>query len=162
MARGGVKITDRDQGLAALKKRVFGIGQPVISVGILEKDGATPKKEEDGDSDLTVLEVAIWNEFGTDKIPSRSFIRAWFDENRDRAREMLRRLMVSVVEGKRTKHQVLELLGQTFVAEIQARISAGIPPENALSTVAHKGSSKPLIATGQLRSSISYEVGEKK
>lgn len=162
MAREGVKITDRDQGLEALKRRVFGVGRPVISVGILEKDGAKPKKEEDGDaSDLTVLEVAIWNEFGTDKIPSRSFIRAWFDENRDRAHEMLRRMMVSVVEGKRTKEQVLELLGQKFVAEIQARIAAGILPENAPSTVARKGSSKPLIATGQLRSSISYEVGEK-
>ncbi len=156
MARG-VKITDADKGYRELVKRVYGVGQPVISVGILAKDGAQPKE---GDDDLTLLQVAIWNEFGTDNIPARSFIRSWFDENRDRVREMLRRTMELVVAGRLTKEQALERVAQKCVGEIQARISAGIAPPNAESTIAKKGSSTPLIDTGQLRSSVSYEITE--
>lgn len=165
----GVKIFSHDYGYKELVRRVYGIQKPKISVGILEKDGA---QEHKGEHDLTVLEVAIWNEFGVDaegvdkngkpyhvKIPPRSFIRAWVDENQERIREAMHRLMESVVAGKRTKEEALELLGQWCVGQIQARIAQGIPPPNAPSTIAAKGSATtPLINTGQLRSSVSYRV----
>jgi hypothetical protein len=127
---------------------------PVITVGILAEAG----KEAHVDDSLTVLEVAVFNEFGTDRIPERSFIRAWFDENESRLRTALSRMMVSVIAGKRTKEQALELLAQTCVGQIQKRIANGISPPNADSTIDRKGSDKPLVDTGQLRSSISYRV----
>jgi hypothetical protein len=112
-----------------------------------------------GDSALaTVLEVAIFNEFGTNSIPARSFLRAWFDENREKIGTTAAKLMKSVVKGERTRDEVLELLGQWAVGQIQLRISAGIGPPNAASTVAQKGSSKPLIDSGVLRSSVTYRV----
>jgi hypothetical protein len=144
---------DRDNGYRALVRRVYGVKAPTIKVGILSSDGE--KKYEDA---VTVLEVAVWNEFGTDQTPERSFIRAWFDENEGRLREAMRRMMVSVVAGKRTKEQALEILAQRCVGEIQKRIAAGINPPNAESTIERKGSDKPLVDTGQLRSSISYRV----
>jgi hypothetical protein len=66
--------------------------------------------------------------------------------------------MRTVIEGKRTSDQVLEILGQRAVGQIQERIASGIAPANAPSTVAKKGSSTPLIDTGVLRSSITYQV----
>lgn len=146
---------DIDQGYKELVRRVFDLKSPKVAVGIFEADGA---QEHDGERGTTVLDVAVWNEFGTDTIPERSFLRGWFDENIDRAREAMRRLMVQVVEGKITKSRALDLFGLWVQAEIQKRIAQGIPPPNAPSTIENKGSSKPLIDTGQLRSSITYGV----
>jgi hypothetical protein len=153
------EVKDVDHGYQALVKRVFGLeGKPKIQVGIFEAAGA--KSYEDA---VTVLEVAIWNEFGTDTIPERSFIRAWFDENEEKCREAVRRMLVAVLEGKYQPEQALELVAQRFVGEIQKRMALGIPPPNSPATVARKGSATPLIDTGQLRSSVTYRVyGAKK
>lgn len=147
------KFKDTDNGYNDLVKRLFAGDKPTVAVGIFEKEGAATT----GDG-TTIIEVATWQEFGTEEIPERSFLRAWFDENIDKAGEALRRLMVSVVQGKRTKEQALELFGAWLQGQIQARISAGISPPNAESTIAKKGSSTPLIDKGQLRSSITFKV----
>ncbi len=146
-------VRDVDHGYAKLVENVFGIEKPKITVGIFEVAGASTYS--DG---VTLLEVAIYNEFGTDKIPERSFIRAWFDENESKCKEAVRVMLVAVLAGKYTKEQALEMLAQRFVGEIQKRIAAGIPPENAPATIAAKGSSTPLIDKGQLRSGITYKV----
>jgi hypothetical protein len=153
MARG---VKDKDKGYRDLVKRLYGIKAPKIEVGIFEQDGAFVYA--DGSTAVTVLDVAMWNEFGTGQIPERSFLRAWFDENQDKCRELVRRLLESVIAGTRTKEQALELLGVTFVGQIQKRIADGISPANAPATIARKGSDKPLIDTGQLRSSVTHRV----
>lgn len=144
---------DVDNGYKALVERIYGLKKSKVAVGIFEADGGQPH----GDG-VTVADVAAWNEFGTDTIPERSFLRAWFDENIARAQEALHRLMVRVVEGKLTKEQALEQFGLWVQGEVQKRIAQGIPPPNAQSTIDAKGSSKPLIDTGQLRSSVTFGV----
>lgn len=179
-------VRDVDHGYDDLVKRVFGFGKPTISTGILEKDGARPKEIKPQakhlrgadlgeifgidlestptravtDQSVTLVEVACANEFGTDRVPARSFIRDWYDEALPTIREKLRNLMIEVVRGNRTRDQALELLAQWCVGSIQARIAAGIAPANADSTIARKGSSTPLIDTGQLRSAISYRIDQ--
>lgn len=149
-------IRDVDKGYDALVKRFYALDDaPAIDVGVLEAEGS---KDHEGGGGVTVLDVAIWNEFGTEDIPERSFLRAWFDENVTKARELVRRLLENVVVGKRKLAEVPEVLGATFVGQIQKRISAGIAPENAPSTIAQKGSDKPLINKGQLRSSITHRA----
>ncbi len=150
-------VKDTDHGYKGLLNRVYGTATPpTIKVGILARDG-----DAEYDDGVSVLEVAVWNEFGTDRIPERSFIRAWFDENRDRCRTAMRKMLEAVVTGKYTREQAVELVAQRFVGEIQKRMSRGIPPANVQSTIEAKGSDKPLINTGQLRSAISYEVDGK-
>lgn len=151
-----MSIRDKDRGYKELVRRVYGLKSPVIKVGVLKDDGA-----EEYDDGLRVIQVAIWNEFGAGHVPERSFIRAWFDENQAKCRAAFKRLMTAVVAGKYTKSQALELLAQRFVGEIQKRMAQGVPPPNAPSTIRQKGSDKPLIDTGQLRSSISYSIDGK-
>ncbi len=149
----GAKVKDIDKGYTRLVKAVFGLKKPKISVGVFSS-------ETEHDSTLSVLDVAIINEFGLG-VPERSFLRAWFDQNEDRSREMVRVMMASVLQGKRTKEQALQILATKFVSEIQQRIANkgnGDYPANAPSTVAKKGSSTPLIDVGQLRSSISWKI----
>ena len=147
-------VRDTDRGYKALVDRVYAIRKPKISVGITETSGAAM------DGNLTVLDIAIINEFGLGNVPERSFLRAWFDENEPRTRQMVVAMMTSVIAGKRTKEQAIKLLALRFVAEIQARIVAGIAPANAPSTIKAKGSSTPLIDKGILRSSISFRIEE--
>jgi hypothetical protein len=149
---GHIEVKDEDHGYRELVKRVFGLHTEArIDVGILED-------EAHGDDAITMLELGTIHEFGTDTIPERSFIRAWFDEEEPELRIKFAELMKSVVEGKRTKDEILELMGLYCVGRIQARMSEGVPPPNAPSTVARKHSSTPLIDTGILRSSVSYRV----
>jgi hypothetical protein len=162
-------------------KRVFEFEHPTITVGIHAKEGAEIKNDpppvskdflfkligskgkDKGTKNargITVLDVANWMEFGTATVPARSFIRAWFDENKERANRTLVALLWSVIDGKLTKAQMLAVLGLRFVAQIQLRISDGIPPPLKQATIDRKGSSVPLISTGQLRSSITHRVYE--
>ena len=148
-----VKITDMDHGYKVLMESVAGLSEPTsIAVGVLERDAQT----EDGA--VTVLDVGMWNEFGTVGIPSRSFIRDWVDGNRKRAQGILKKLLQRVIAGQLTEDAALEQFGAWAKGEIQTRIARGVPPPNAASTVKRKGSSTPLIDTEVLRSSIDYEV----
>lgn len=148
------KVKDVDRGYKDLLERAKMHG--VIKVGILTADA-----DKAYDDAVTVLQVAMWNEFGTEHIPERSFLRAWFDENESKCREAVKRMASSVLAGKYKPEQALQLVAQRFVGEIQKRMAQGVPPPNAASTIARKGSDKPLIDTGQLRSSISYVVEPK-
>lgn len=154
-------VTSRDRGYNALVKRAIGMHPVTIAAGILAKDGESAKKGTDA---LTLIQVAVWNEFGTsdERVPERSFIRAWFDEQEPDLRAKLTILMRQVVAGKLTREQALDQMGLYCVGAIQKRMAEGVGPANAPSTVKAKGSSTPLVDTGQLRSSISFEVREGK
>jgi len=146
-------VESRDHGAKAVldAARRLGAGGVVLRVGVLE-----------GDADhggVTVGEVAAFHEFGTATIPQRSFIRAWYDENLEANKTIWRAVMARAMRGEITREQGLNQLGALFVGQIQKRIADGIPPELAESTIRQKGSSVPLIDTGQLRSSITYQVG---
>lgn len=149
------RLTDTDHGYKELVARVFGMGRPKITVGVHAQEGSEAHEGEDG---TTLADVATWNEFGAGTVPERSFLRAWFDENQERIKEVIKRLLADVIAGKITEDVALERLGLWMQADIQKRIANSIPPPNAASTVAAKGSSTPLINKGQLRSGITFKV----
>lgn len=143
-------VKDTDKGYRKLVETVFKMGAPSVSVGIF--DTAT------GDNGESIVDIASWQEFGTVDIPERSFLRAWFDANEQLARDRLANLLGKVLEGKLTKQQALQLFGLWVQGEIQKMISNGIEPALDPETVKRKGSSVPLINTGQLRTSITFKV----
>lgn len=150
------KIRDTDKGFQAFLERAREASKGAgVSVGVHAAEGA--EAEEGG---LTVLDVAIFNEFGLG-VPERSFLRAWIDENTAVNTELLRRAAVMALKGGKTLPQALELLGMKFAGGIQSRIAQGISPANAPATIAKKGSSTPLIETGQLRQAITHLVRDK-
>ena len=156
----GVQVQDVDRGLKAILKAVFGMkrNRPSVAVGITAANGAS---SQDG---VTALDKGIWNEFGTQKrsggwhVPPRSFVRAWFDENRAQAHRKLAGLMRQVLAGKIDEEKAFDRFGVWCTASMKDRIKRQVPPPNAESTVDRKGSSTPLIDTGHLRSAISYET----
>jgi hypothetical protein len=132
-----------------------------ITVGVHADAGAEghrPANDTGAGRAVTVADVATWNEFGTGSIPQRSFIRAWFDESQDFIRETLRSQMALVAQGKLTADKAAERVALACEGSMKKRISRGVPPPNAAETIRRKGSSKPLINTGQLRNAIRGKV----
>lgn len=151
------KITTRDQGYTKTLRLLRQAGLS-LTLGVQGPQAAAEHRDPDGaSSGLTVGELAAIHELGLG-VPERSWLRAWFEENHKRVVEDLRTGLVQVVAGRMTVDQLGEVLGVRYVGDIQARISNGIPPPLADSTIARKGSSVPLIDTGQLRSAITYVV----
>ena len=131
-----------------------------ILVGIQGQQAAESKKYGEGESedgDLTVGMVAAFHEFGLG-VPERSWLRGWVDENRAMIQEDMKRAMRQVLLGRTTVDQVAHVLGVKWVASIQARIVAHIAPALDEATVEAKGSSTPLVDTGQLKSAITFIV----
>lgn len=126
-----------------------------------KKADATSARSEEhrnaGTEGLTVAALAEIHEFGLG-VPERSFIRAWFDQNQAEISNKLRERFREAALGKITFDVAADQFALWCQASIQKRMAAGIQPENAPSTVARKGSSKPLIDTGILRSSITAEA----
>lgn len=106
---------------------------------------------------------ATVNEFGSPEknIPERSFLRKTFDEKRTPLRDVQKRALSRVIAGKITVEEGLSIIGQWFQREVQRTITDTYSPPNAPSTIAKKGSSHPLIDTGEMRQAIAYEVNLK-
>lgn len=98
-------------------------------------------------------------------IPPRPFLEPALSQSEvlDNIQKLLREAaMESLVLGNADKCEELwEKAGLYAASEVKKFMSGGVPPPNAPSTVAKKGSSTPLIDTGQLMNSITYEVRRK-
>ena len=177
------RITDTDKGLADVASRL--IGKMRVRVGILANASAGPSAEDrahaathggrdqrgrfigknadpkaSGSAGASLIEIAAIQEFGAPAagIPQRSFIRGTVDAGIAEIHATQATLAKQIVRGTIDGRTAMERLGISVVAMIQRRISAGIAPPNAPSTIAHKGSSVPLIDTGGLRSAVTYQV----
>lgn len=128
-----------------------------IRAGIHAPQGAAAHGYVPGTA-LQNITVAAWMEFGTGRIPARSFVGAWFVINHTKIVETYKAQAIRYVTGKGDPRQTFGRVGAFMAAGMKQRIAEGIPPPNAPSTIAAKGSSKPLIDTGQLRASIGYSV----
>ena len=153
-ARARVKVIKRDRGWDKIRKQIK--QDPlIIAVGIQGKEAlAKAGGEEDG---LTVAEVAAVNEFGMG-VPERSFLRSTIDAGEAKYKGLLRGIGNATVAGKITLVRGAKIVGEVVVGDVKQSIADGIPPPNAESTIVAKGSSTPLIRTGQMRGSVTSKV----
>lgn len=115
------------------------------------------KSEADG---TPVALIAAVHEFGSPEkgIPERPFLRSTIQANKAKYVQLNRRNLVAVLNGKMTMEQALGQLGVVATGDVQAGIVAGGFAPLKAATIKRKGSSKPLIDTGQLRQSIAWEL----
>lgn len=156
-------VRDVDKGAAALMKRLAAKASK-LTVGIHAAEGEAAKTEGEGSSggsEATLLDIATIHELGLGQ-ERRSFIADWADDSRDTHQKQIRAVAKAVVAGKvASMHQGLARIGSLFAAQVQKRISDGIDPPLQQSTIDKKGSSKPLIYSGQLRTAVQpYVDGE--
>lgn len=153
-------VKDIDHGYKSLMQSVDALRDAKVTVGIGEREGSA--RYENG---VSVIDVAVWNEFGTANAPARSFIRGWFDASQTEIKKRLLAMLTDNIRKRASAQQLLDgldRLGEWMVSRVKERIYDGIPPPNAPSTVKKKGINIPLIDTGLLFSSITYTVEERK
>jgi len=142
----------RDRRKKAYDRAVNGEISGELTVGVHAPEGA--QQHSDGP---TVLQIAEWNEFGLG-VPQRSFVRAWFDEQKGDVHLTLRDQLRGATRRGDALQTSLNRVALFAQGRMQKRIADGIEPENAPSTIARKGSSKPLIDKGILRAAITAKA----
>jgi hypothetical protein len=105
----------------------------------------------------SIVAVAVINEFGTAKIPERSFLRKAVYSNAQKYYNMFRQAALVVLRGK-DETKELQKIGMVASQDVKLQIDATLNPPNAPYTIARKGSSHPLIDTGHLRQQITYKL----
>ena len=125
------------------------MGGGSVSVGFMS--GAT---YPDG---TPVAAVAYWNEYGKEGQPPRPFFRRMIaEESPTWAGKMAKLAKATNYDGAR----VLGMMGEDIQGALKQSINDFQTPALAPSTIANKGFAKPLIDTGHMISSITYEVIE--
>lgn len=144
-------LRDIDRGWHHIKNQVTEMKDAHVSIGVLQTAPAYP----DG---TTQAEVAFWNEFGTESIPERSFIRSTADENRQAYSRLMANEVEKIFQRVSTVRLSLEKAGLRAQGHVRKKIRAIKTPPNAPATIAAKGSSNPLIDTSSMLKSIDYRV----
>lgn len=121
-----------------------------VVVGLPRGEGGGSLTYPNGAS---VLDVAIWNVFGTRRgIPARDFLA-----------EATRKILSSnvptsivkrVTDGSISPEKALKQLAAYAEGEVKRAITDGVYEPNKPITIKRKGSDKPLIDTGKLRQAI--------
>ncbi len=93
-------------------------------------------------------------------LPERSFIRSTINSKSKEIKKVVTEQYKLVLNGKITTQQGLGILGVFTAGLIQQTFTSNDWPDNAQSTINMKGSSRPLVDSGQLRQSISWRVNK--
>ncbi|MBB2918329.1 hypothetical protein [Cupriavidus alkaliphilus] len=148
----GVSVKVIDRGLVKFVKDQSKLAGNGVKVGIQADAGKEPGTGVD------ILDVAIFNEFGTEDIPARPFVRDFFDKNRTVLAMAMDRQANAVANGADAS-VAMDALGLWVEKHQKAHVqqSPGWATPNAPSTVRKKGSSTPLIDHGVMLGAIRYE-----
>ena len=138
-----VKI--EDHGFNDLKKKLQILDKTEVKVGILGKSGSE------------IVNIAGYQEFGTSRIQSRPFMRLTFEDNKKRIVRAIQNAYTAV-QGGADVYPEVNRIGLRYKGLIQRTIGSNIQPQNALSTIRQKKSSRTLIDTGRMRQSVDFEV----
>jgi len=142
-------VTDKDMGLDRFIRELQNARTAEVVIGLQEGDTA------DGQS---IAEYGAYNEYGTENIPERSFMRSTFDEKQSDLNAFIARQYDLVKQGKITVYRALSLIGLRHEGQIKNKIGSNISPANDPKTVQKKGSSRTLIDTGAMLAAVRYIV----
>lgn len=147
MPSGADKVLER---LAMQQRRLNQLNSYEASVGAIKSVPEHTPEE--------LQKIVRYNEFGTSKIPARSFLRGTVYRNSKHSwRFASHEAVKQVVDGKITGHAAYKAMGDQITKDVRRQIDT-IGPKNASSTIKKKGRNQPLIDTGGLYRSIDGEV----
>lgn len=129
-----------------------------------------------GEASGSNIEKAFYNEFGTKgsgkpfstprgggfggPIPERPFMRNTMRSNRSKYLAAMKTSAAQILRGTVAISAVARKLGVLAVADIQKEIVSLTSPPNSSLTIALKGSSNPLIDTGEMRQSVTFKLDD--
>lgn len=142
--------------LAKLKKQT---GKEVAVGFPAGKEGIHTPNYENGAS---ILDVAVYNNFGTDTSPRRPFMEKAAQAMQEPVGKLLGKRFAGAISRDVDTAIILEEAGQLAAGIVKETITDLDSPPNAPATIAKKKSSNPLIDTGAMRQHVTHHVREKK
>lgn len=112
-------------------------------------------------SGASILQVAIWNNFGTENIPRRAFMELAAANMQPKYRKLLRDAVKRINAGEIKIETILKASGAMGEAEVRKAIDDGGWNPNSPETTARKGSEVPLIDSGDMRKYVTSVLREK-
>ncbi len=139
----------------AYEKNLQQFKDSVVKAGILAKDGSQNHSEG-----ITVFQIGMIHEFGVPEknIPRRSYIRVPIENNIKEITKLIENNHKLVSENAMSAKVALDRIGIKAQNTIKESFRNNDWKANSRATVKRKGSSRPLIDTGQLIGSISFIV----
>lgn len=130
---------------------------------VLMADVVLNKKIKKSEEETYVADIAFKNNFGSfkEKIPARPFGSTLIPRYKEKIERVIRKELKAYVEGKQTLEAAYNRIGLACSGFMKDNLTNGDWKPNAPFTVFLKGSSRPLIDTGQMRQSITYVVKER-
>jgi HK97 gp10 family phage protein len=143
-------VKDTDKGFMRFVQEIQAAKTAFVTVGVHEGE-----RSMDG---TNIAEYAAHNEYGTQHIPSRPFMRTAFDENTQAIQNDMQGV-VNVAKRGGSVVQGLKMVGEKHQQRIQRTIKGrDFLPMLSESTIKAKGSTKTLIDSGAMVNSIRYVV----
>ena len=171
MDNGDTRDTLTPLGKQIVREMAVAMGKPFVKTGFPEKAFG-----DDHEGPLTVGEVAVFNEFGTEFTPARPFMAMAYEQHRDEMRAFIDREVSLIAQGKSTFKHSLDRVGGRHQGHIRKVIGSNVPPPNSPFTIENKlrrGGSRitsgsapgaadakntTLIDTGQMRQAVTFET----
>lgn len=149
-----MEVIDKDLGYNRIMSFFDSLDGTEIDAGIFANAGSDSRG-------TPYVDIALYNEFGTYRIPARPAVRIASDENEmiwtyvieGRIQHMIDR------KGRLSKNKMCKDIGKMMVKDIRSVFgnTSKLAP-NAPSTIRRKGRNEPLVDTGTLRSKVDYRV----
>lgn len=112
------------------------------------------------DSGTDIVDIAVYNEYGSSDTPARPFLRQSFERHPDQLQAGCDMVNQTISNGG-SAEEGLEKLGVMCKGLVQQEIVDGGFAPNKESTIKKKGSSQPLIDTGTMRQSVNYVIKQR-
>jgi hypothetical protein len=140
-------------GVKGLLERIAELGEPKVYIGIPSSTNA-----RQGASNNATIAAA--HEMGAPSrgIPARPFLIPTMQNNAEKYTNLMAQGFRNALQDKEKAAEVYEKIGLVASSDVKDYIVSGQFVPLKESTIDRKGSSKPLIDTGEMRNSISYEV----
>lgn len=118
--KGQTTVKGEPEFLIVMKK-IKQLAKSYVTIGIHESAGSYP-------GGASVVEVGMWNEFGTETAPERSWMRATIDENLGLLNQWREEMFTNIVEKGWTVQKALEAIGMRIQILLQNKIKSNVPP----------------------------------
>lgn len=132
-------------------ERVDELSRMSLVYGVVDEEKTYPNGE-------FVYKVGIYNEYGTNDIPSRPFFRSFQWNKGNILKELCKKMFNSCVKGDIKPIDAYKRVGRYCKSAITDSLLNGSWQPNAPSTVKLKGSDRPLVDTGNLLNCIGFVI----
>ena len=164
----GMKVTytSKKDGFPGMKKRLEAVNGQAIEVGVLKGEHAwlAAIHEYGCNIQVTPRMRAYLHRQGLHlkkstthiRIPERSFLRTGYDKNRDEVMEKAKAMIADVAAGKMSANGCLAGVGEELSSKIKDYAIGLNSPGNHPFTTGNKGSSNPLVDSGDMIGGITW------